>query len=162
MNDPSVQTGSSNTGFFQRWYDMDIYLSEFVRTLEGLSEDSQILFAFLLMSFSDDVVRRKGRSFFRELEWEKLIGIYKSKSGRRWYDQQGVLHAAFNKLYSLNDVDKASIAKKLHIPSHIVQRYENYCQQHQSPTDIEMVYAILETSFKDGPDEALSTYAIFG
>lgn len=162
MNDQSAQTGTSNASFFQRWYDMDICLSEFVRTLEGLSEDSQTVFAFLLMSFSDDVVRRKGRAFFRELEWQKLIGIYKSKNGRRWYDKQGILHTAFNKLYSLNDMDKASVAKMLHIPSRIVQRYETYCQQHQAPTDIEMVYSILETSFKDGPEEALSTYAVFG
>jgi hypothetical protein len=161
MNNQSEHANSAQPGFFHRWYDMDMHLSELVHILEGLSEDSQTLFAFLLMFFSDEVVRRKGRAFFRELEWEKLIGIYKSKSGRRWYDKQGVLHAAFNKLYSLNDLDKASIAKELHTPGRIVQHYEAYCQSHQTSADIEMVCSILETSFKEGPDQALARYTVF-
>jgi hypothetical protein len=161
MNNQSEYANSEQPVFFHRWYDMDIHLSELVRTLEGLSEESQTLFAFLLMFFSDEVVHRKGRAFFRELEWEKLIGIYKSRNGRRWYDQHGVLHTAFNKLYSLNDLDKAAIAKELHVPGRIVQHYEAYCQSHQTSADIEMVCSILETSFKEGPDQALSHYADF-
>jgi hypothetical protein len=161
MDNQSETAQSANTGFFHRWYDMDIYLSELVRTLESLSEESQTLFAFLLVFFSDEIVRRKGRAFFRELQWEKLMGIYKSKSGRRWYDQHAILHTAFNKLYSLNDLDKAAIARELHIPGRIVSHYEAYCSTHQTRPDLEMVYSILETSFKDGPEQAMSVYSVF-
>ena len=161
MDNQGEALQSIHADFVHRWYDRDLSLSELVRTLESLSEESQVLFAFLLMFFSDEVVQRKGREFFRELEWEKLIGIYKSKSGRRWYDQHAILHTAFNKLYSLNDLDKAAIAKELHVPGRIVQHYENYCKTHQTPADIEMIYTILATSFKEGPDQALSVYSVF-
>lgn len=161
MDNQNQTAPSVNTGFFHRWYDVDIHLSELVRTLESLSEESQTLFAFLLMFFSDEVVERKGRAFFRELQWEKLLGIYKSKNGRRWYDKQAVLHKAFNKLYSLSDLDRAAIAQELHIPGRIVHHYEAYCNTHQTPLDFNMIYSILETSFTDGPEEALTVYSVF-
>jgi hypothetical protein len=161
MENQGISEESATTGFFHRWYDVDIHLSELVRTLESLSEESQTLFAFLLVFFSDQVVERKGRVFFRELQWEKIMGIYKSKSGRRWYDKQAVLHKAFNKLYSLNDLDRAAIAQELHVPGRIIHHYESYCSEHQTPLDLEMICSILETSFKEGPEQALTVYTVF-
>ncbi len=151
----------TNPGYFARWYDLDIQLSELVHSLETLTEESQMLFAFLLTFFSDEIVRIKGRLFFKEMEWDKLVGIYKSKSGRRWYDRQEVLHKAFNKLYSLNEDDKAAIARELFIPSRIVKKYEEHCQGHKRQPDMETVFAIVATSFKEGTDEAQSRYQAF-
>jgi hypothetical protein len=141
-----------------RWYDMDVQLSELVLSLEMLSEESQTLFAFLLMLFSDEIVRAKGRAFFQELEWEKIMGIYKSKRGRRWYDRQPVTHKAFNKLYSLSDDNKAIIAQQLYIPVRIVKQYETHCQEQGGTPDINLIFDIVETSFREGPQVAQERY----
>jgi len=150
-----------NTGYIQRWYDMDVQLGELVRTLENLSEESQMLFAFLLTLFSDEIVKVKGLSFFREMEWEKLIGIYKSKKGRRWYDQDPVLHKAFNKLYSLNDQQKAAIAKELYIPGRLVSLYEAHCKAKTQELNLETICEIVGTCFTEGAEAAQQRYASF-
>lgn len=160
MNSHFEQVHTPNASV-HRWYDHDVHLSELVRTMETLSEESQILFALLLASFCDEVVRRKGRSFFREMDWAKLKGLYKSKTGRRWYDEQSVLHVAFNKLYSLNDEDKASIAHKLHVPVRLISNYEVYCKEHRRKKDLDEIQSILSTIFKDGPEKALQIYSVF-
>lgn len=150
-----------NAPHFHRWYDMDIQLSELVHSLEVLSEESQTLFAFLMGLFSDQIVKVRGREFFSELEWDKIIGIYKSKRGRRWYDREPATHKAFNKLYSLSDDDKAVIARELHVPSRIVKRYENFCQAASREPDLDIVFSIVETCFKEGPDIAQERYRDF-
>lgn len=160
MSSHSEQAQKSKSSV-HRWYDQDIHLSELVRTMELLGEESQILFALLLASFCDEVVRMKGRSFFREMDWAKLKGLYKSKTGRRWYDEQTVLHVAFNKLYSLTDEDKAGIARKLHVPVLLVGNYETYCKEHRRPLDLDEIQAILSTIFRDGPEKALEIYSVF-
>ncbi len=155
----TVTTGA--TGHFHRWYDMDVQLSELVQSLETLSEESQTLFAFLLNFFGDEIVRVRGREFFSQLEWEKVMGIYKSKRGRRWYDRQPVLQKAFNKLYSLNDDDKAAIARQLYMPGRLIQDYETHCQKHNCPPALDTVYEIVATSFTEGPQAAQERYQNF-
>lgn len=150
-----------NTGFYQRWYDMDVQLSELVRALEVLSEESQTLFAFLLSFFSDEIVKVRGRAFFSELEWDKLMGIYKSKKGRRWYDQHDILHKAFNKLYSLSPEDQAAIARELYVPSRIIKSYETHCQATGKEPNVDKICDIVATSFKDGPQAAQERFARF-
>ena len=150
-----------NAGFFQRWYDCDVQLSGLVESLEALSGDSQTLFALLMTFFSDEIVRVKGNDFFAELEWDKIVGIYKSKRGRRWYDREPLLQKAFNMVYSLNDDAKAAIAKELYVPSRIVKDYESHCQRLSKPTDLDMICKIVETSFKEGHEKAQERYASF-
>jgi hypothetical protein len=131
-----------------RWYDRDPHLSELVRTLETFSLESQTLFASLLADFSDDIHHAKGGQFFRELNWGKLVDIFKSRDGRRWYDQQPEMHKAFNKLYSLADEDKAHVARQLTEAVRLVKQYELECQAHQQKTDVNALYTIVETAFQ--------------
>lgn len=150
-----------NAHHIHRWYDSDVQLGELVRCLETLSEESQMLFAFLLTLFSDEIARLRGMGFFREMEWGKLMGIYKSRQSRRWYDREPVLHKAFNKLYSLNDGDKAAVAGQLYPSSRIVAQYEGYCKAQSRQLDLETICAIVETSFAEGPDAAEKRYVGF-
>lgn len=141
-------------GYFHRWYDMDLTLSELVQTIQALSEPSKVLFGLLLLNFTDRVVQVRGHSFFTQLEWQKLLGILKSKRGKRWYDLDPVLHQAFNKLYSLSDADKDLIAKALYTPILVVRRYEEECLSHSSPPDIGTVCNLVETCFTQGSEQA--------
>lgn len=154
-------SSEGDTEHFQRWYDQDITLGELVKILETLSDENQLLFAFLMSFFSKKIIQSKGRQFFRELEWEKLLGLYKSKkNSRRWYDREPALQKAFNQLYSLNISDQGLIAKSLHVPSVLAKRYEDYCNSHQKPLNMDEIHGILATSFRDGPEEALQIYSV--
>ena len=145
----------------QRWYDLDIHLSGMVRTLETLSSDSQTLFAHLLKDSTARIIKIRGRSFVRALDWTIFIGLVKSKRSRRWYDQKQVLHVAFNMLYSLSDADKALIGRELFLPAELVLRYETYAKARHEEISIDVVHRILETCIKQGPEKALETYSIF-
>lgn len=149
--------------FFQRWYDSDVQLSELVHSMESLSLESQVFFAFLVETFSDKIVKVRGKQFFSEMDWDTLKGVYKSKRrGRRWYDSEPNLQRAFNKLYSLSADDKAAVARELHIPSRLVMRYESECHiSAESPPNIDLLCQIVETSFKEGPEKAQERFKTF-
>ena len=84
---------SSESG--KRWYDIDERLREMVETMERMGNDSQYLFGYLLCFFSEELVRTKGQTeALKDLDWDKLMGLIKSKRKRRWYDQEPVLHKA--------------------------------------------------------------------
>ncbi len=147
---------------FCRWYDRDLHLSELVKALEPLSDDSKTLFAFLVNFFSDEIVKVKGRLFFKELEWDKVLGVYKSRiNGRRWYDREPLLQKAFNKMYSLNEHDKCLIARALVVPGQLVSAYESHCVARNKSVEQKTIQAIVESCFKDGPEKAQKTFSIF-
>lgn len=137
----------TSVGPFQRWYDIDLALSETVKTLESLSHVSQTLFGLLMNHFSDRVVSVRGHAFYTQLDWSKLQGLAKSKRSRRWYDQEALMHKAFNKLYSLSDSDRILIARELHTPIQLVRRYEEECLSKSLMPEVETVYSIVESCF---------------
>jgi len=139
----------------KRWYDIDDHLREMVETMERMTNDSQYLFGYLLCFLGEEVVKNQGKKeALKEMDWEKLTGLIKSKRKRRWYDQEPVLHKAFNMLYSLNDSDKILIGNQLHLPARLVRRYERRCEDNEQRMDIDMTCDIVETYFTDGADAA--------
>ena len=143
------------SGFIHRWYDVDLQVSEMVAALEGMTEESKHLFGFLLCFLCDELIKTKDRSaFMSELDWNKLVGLMKSKRSRRWYDHEPVLHKAFNLLYSLNDDDKILIGRELCAPSQLVREYETRCQDKQKTPDVNIVFEIVESVFTEGPNKA--------
>jgi len=147
--------------FFHRWYDNDVQLGALVADMEGLEEESQTLFAYLITQFSDELVRVKGSEFFNELDWNKIRGLYKARQGRRWYDQEPALKRAFNLLYSLSDADQSIIARQLHIPCRLARAYELDRKTKALPIQIETVCEIVEAVFKEGPAAAQERYKQF-
>lgn len=138
----------ATVGPCQRWYDLDVALSESIRILESLSQPSQTLFALLMTHFSNRVVQVRGHAFYAQLNWNKLFGLLKSRrSRRRWYDQEALLHKAFNKLYSLSEVDQGLIGRELRVPLQLVRDYEETCLSQSRMPDIERVCRIVEDCF---------------
>jgi hypothetical protein len=144
-----------------RWYDRDAQLSDLVRTMERLSPDSQVLFGHILKQTAWQLIKHRGRTFVRNLNWETFMGILKSKRSRRWYDRDHTLHTAFNLLFSLADGDRALIGRELSIPAELVHHYETYAQSRNEDICLDVVQSILETCFREGPHQAVATYSIF-
>lgn len=143
-----------------RWYDQDLRLSETVALLEELREESQILFAYLLLYICEESTRRKGRLFFRELTWTKLLGIYKARHGRRWYDREPLLQKAFNTLYALGEQEQMIIAENLYAPVRLTHYYEASCAERDLPISMDRIQEILAFCFKEGSGKALEVYSI--
>ncbi|MEB3287077.1 MAG: hypothetical protein VKJ04_06200 [Vampirovibrionales bacterium] len=155
-------TGNQFSGFLHRWYDQDLHVSELVKVMSGLSDENQYLLALLIGALSEEVIKHKGKSnFVQELDWDKLMGILKSKRGRRWYDEEPEMHKAFNILYSLPDMDKAWVGEQLHMPSLLIESYERRCKEQGKPVDLEVVCQILEVTFKQGIETAQAQFAHF-
>ena len=144
-----------------RWYDMDPTLGELVRTMEQLSPNNQAFFAFLIKHSAERIIKIRGREFIRKLDWTVFLGLIKSKSSRRWYDQEPTQHQAFNLLYSLSDADKAVIARELNPSAEIVLRYESYARNKGQSIVPTVVQRIVETCIKEGPDKARAQFDIF-
>ena len=137
----------ASVGSYQRWYDADIALSELVHTLESLSTQSQTLFALLINRFADRIVQVRGHDFYTQLDWEKLMGILKSKHSRRWYDQEMIMHKTLNKLYSLSTIDQNLIARELCGPIQFISDYEKACLHQCNLPDIHRVYHLIQQCF---------------
>ena len=136
-----------------RRYDIDEHLREIVETMERMTNDSQYLFGYLLCFLGEEVVKAQGKKeALKELDWDKMMGLIKSKRKRRWYDQEPVLHKAFNLLYSLNDQDKVLVANELYLPARLVRRYERYCEDNNQRCDIDLMCEIVETYFTQGAE----------
>ena len=148
--------------FLHRWYDQDMHVSELVAIMEGLSDESQYLLALLLGAIAEEIIANKGKSqFVKELDWDKLISLMKSKRGRRWYDEEPEMHKAFNLLFSLDDADKGAVGRQLYVPALIIQAYERYCKAKQHPVDLDVICDIVEVSFREGAQAAESKFAHF-
>lgn len=140
--------------FLHRWYDQDHHLSELVRVLEQLSDESRYLVALLLGSIAEEAIALTGkRHFIKDLDWDRIIGILKSKRGRRWYDEEPEMHKAFNLLYSLDDEAKDWVAEQLYKPVLLIQTYEDRCKSSGAEIDLNVICDIIEVTFKEGVDK---------
>jgi len=145
----------------KRWYDIDPALSQLVHTVEHLDPVCQKLFARLLKISSERLIKKHGREFSRNLNWETYHSILKSRRSRRWYDQEQNLHKAFNTLLSLNEADRAFIGRELNVPAQIIAGYESYCKIQQNKIKPSFVQAIIDTWINKGPERVLELYSEF-
>jgi hypothetical protein len=150
----------SDQQHIKRWYDLDLRLSKLVTAMEQMNDDHCQLFGYLISHLFDEIVNKGNRGeFFRELDWGTIRGIWKSKSRRRWYDQDDVVHKAFNLIYSLADKDKILVGQNLATPAELVAGYELYSAKQNQPLELDTVCEIIETCFRDGDEQAAAKYA---
>lgn len=105
---------SKNIGF-TRWYDRIPELSQAVRQLEKASSDHQHLICQSVVHYNDAVLghRTSTDGGLKKLGTQKVMGLLKSKSKRRWYDQDPLLHQAFNYLYMMDDTERYRVALRI-------------------------------------------------
>lgn len=162
IKDNQTPLDESHQEQFQRWYDEDLFVGALVYAMQGMSYNSQHLFARLVQILTDETVTQMGRDqFLKDLNWNRVANLRKSKRKRRWYDQEPKLFKAFNKLYALNEELRQDVAHKLFIPCQLVHKYELFCEQEQKEPDPIIIRQIVETCVKRGPEKAIHLYGVY-
>ena len=90
---------------FTRWYDSLPELSQAVRLLERANPDHRdIICKFVVDMYEEHCTPNPHEDYgLKKLGAQKVIGLMKSKSKRRWYDQEPQVHKAFNALYVMDE-----------------------------------------------------------
>ncbi len=127
----------------QRWYDKDIELSEWVRTLEKLSPSSQSVLGGLMSSLCNGMIRNTKRTFLRQLSFAKLFNLSRSQAGKRWYDKNPELRKGFNQLYSLSEAERVLVARELNALTQTIFDYEQTCVHQNQAPDSEHILALI-------------------
>jgi hypothetical protein len=99
---------------FTRWYDRISELSQAVRLLEKAPYlQQQVIATIIVGSMQLHHLTQRSEHGLKKLGSEKVIGLMKSKGKRRWYDQDPLMHQAFNYLYIMDDVLRHEMAVKI-------------------------------------------------
>jgi hypothetical protein len=102
-----------------------------------------------------------GDAYLSDLDTKKQEGLQKSKAKKRWYDQEELLHQAFNNVYALDNQRRRELAEQMALPIEIVQGYEAHCYLQQKVPDLKVVEEILRSCFQEGSARAKKLYAIY-
>lgn len=137
---------------YKRWYDVDLHLSNMVRTMELMTGQNRQLFGHLICMLCEN--RIEAEPEVRKTDWEHLQGLIKSKRGRRWYDEDPVMHKAMNLLYTLTETTKIQIARQLVDVTGLVHDYELFCLKNDRTAEIDIVQTIIAKGIQDGAEEA--------
>jgi len=99
---------------FTRWYDRIPELSRAVALLEKAPRDWQQLIAGDITN-AVELYELTGQEAhgFKKLGTEKVMGLMKSKNKRRWYDQDPIVHQAFNYLFLMDDLRRYETAVRI-------------------------------------------------
>lgn len=99
---------------FTRWYDRNPELSQGVRMLEKCTPFQQRLVAnHIIGSMQLHQVAQRSEHGLKKLGTEKITGLMKAKGKRRWYDQDPVVHKAFNHLYLMDETMRHEFGVKI-------------------------------------------------
>ncbi|HEY9687506.1 MAG TPA: hypothetical protein V6C52_11065 [Coleofasciculaceae cyanobacterium] len=89
-------------------------MSQAVRLLEKAPYPQQQTIATIIVgSMQLHHLTQRSEHGLKKLGSEKVMGLMKSKGKRRWYDQDPLMHQAFNYLYLMDDVLRHEMAVKV-------------------------------------------------
>lgn len=148
---------------YQRWYDLDVYLSCMTHSLEHMSKPSRDKFAGYLCALCNDAMGG-GSGVHRLLggvNATKTDGLKKFANNKRWYDKDQKMQAGFKKLYMLSPEEQALVAWQLFVPAQLVYKYELYCRREKQPAQPEVIQAMLDVSLHHGPEAALKNFGFY-
>lgn len=104
----------TNVGY-TRWYDRIPALSQAVRMMEKLPEARQRWISETIVNLMPMHQVPQRTDGLKKVGSEKVLGLMKSKVKRRWYDQDPMVHQAFNYLYLMTDELRYEMAIKIMI-----------------------------------------------
>lgn len=108
----SRMTIGSNIGY-TRWYDRIPELSQAVRQMEKLPLARQQWLAHAIIDLMPMHQVSQRTEGLKKLGTEKVKGLLKAKVKRRWYDNDPLVHQAFNHLYLMDDQLRYEMAIKM-------------------------------------------------
>ncbi|MDX2085986.1 MAG: hypothetical protein SFZ03_11425 [Candidatus Melainabacteria bacterium] len=137
-----------------RWYDEDPAVSQLVRSLRTLPPDCQQVFALLLSGTSDVWHQERLQDHLRVLSVgvDRHLSLWKSKSKRRWYDRDPLMHRAMNHLLLLEPYQRKTLAERLNPAVEAVVGYVSQCQVWHRPVLPMEIGHLIRLSLNGGTD----------
>jgi hypothetical protein len=138
---------------FTRWYDRAPELSQAVRMMEPLPSDWQRMIAHVIIgSISTSNLTQRLEPGIKRIGREKVLGLMKSKGKQRWYDQDPLVHQAFNNLFLMDNALRREIALKVIISIRALEEIE---QQEEVSISGHQRQTLLQSIFDNGLEELL-------
>lgn len=108
---------------FTRWYDVKPELSQAVRMLEKVPAVYQHQICLVIIEQVENaLLDKKFDGSLKKHGSDKILGLFKSKSKRRWYDDDPVVHKAFNYMYLMDDKARYEAAMKIIISLNVLKQ----------------------------------------
>ncbi len=117
---------------FTRWYDTIPELSKSIKILERMPQnlkDAVCLPISNMTSLKELAVEHD--SNLKRLGSHKVMGLLKSKTKRRWYDQTPIVHKAFSFLYIMTQEQRYQVAIRMIVCIQALETYLNYCKDNR-------------------------------
>lgn len=137
----SYMTFGRNIGYM-RWYDSIPELAQAVRQMEKMPLAKQQWLASAIVSLMPLHQIPQRTDGLKKLGSEKLLGLMKSKGKRRWYDQDPLVHQAFNYLYLMSNDLRLEMAIKILICNQALEVLK--ISEHNASTGIKLVRSIFD------------------
>lgn len=137
-----------------RWYDINPDIARAFTSIQTMDSAYQHLVAEVILLLSTRIREQKVRNGeLLKVGAERALGLLKSQSKRRLYDQDKMLHKAFNKLFLLEDKQRAYLAKRLCNGIFYMEEYIDACYRMGRPEDIQEAIYLLKIAIDEGEDE---------
>ncbi|MGE0200520.1 MAG: hypothetical protein AB7P76_06095 [Candidatus Melainabacteria bacterium] len=146
-----------------RWYDEQNELAVAVRLMKQLPLEYQSLVCkpvtdLLTMT---ELTGRNG-SELKQMGTERVVGVMKSKTKRRWYDQDPHVHQAFNLLYVMEQHEQQEIACRFLFSMRAMQAYFQKVQGPGAGVSAEDLENTINMAFCTPLDTILEQLAAMG
>src|SRR5436853_556626 len=115
---------------YKRWYDRQPKLSQAFKLIIILPDEVRsIISESMILLANREFDSNDPTQSFKTLGSEKVMGLHKSKSKRREYDQNELLHKAMNYLYILSDANQDFMAEHILKMVDYIQKYLGACRE---------------------------------
>lgn len=111
---------------YNRWHDSVSVLGQAVREMEIAPKtlQKQLAETIILLIEREGWLKQNEYSL-KELGLNKIQGLHKSKTKRRWYDVDPTVHKAFNFIYMLEDQEKKEVGFKILLSLNAVKAFNS-------------------------------------
>ncbi len=114
---------------FTRWYDTIPELSKSIKILERMPQNLKDAVCRPIANMTSlKELAAESDTNLKRLGSHKVMGLLKSKSKRRWYDQTPIVHKAFCFLYIMSQEQRYQVAIRMIACIHSLENYLSYCK----------------------------------
>jgi hypothetical protein len=149
VNPPAANHSLESHPVGIRWYEKDPDLFRFVTNLEHMPLAEQHRYCQIIVQLADSwreesLVAGK----VMNVGAERAMGLLRSQRKQRWYDQDPLVHRAFNSLYLFEDAVRISLSRRLNETIEFIQRYRDLCASYRLPPRDEDIQFFMQQSIR--------------
>ncbi len=130
--------------------------------LEKLKPEYQQIIGQIMLKVAENIKRKRKNEVqkssktkgLRELGADKVVGLMKSQSRRRWYDQDKVLHKVYQDLFILEQVGRPFLSDGMLRAIEHLNIYMEDCSNNRRFEDMKEAVQIIELALFDPGGEA--------